>query len=79
LKNELSKKTAISRQFLLGLTFNPGDGGHTFLQNVGESTVLHSVTSQMIVLFIVTAVRTSNPISWVSFPVSHATPGSVTQ
>jgi hypothetical protein len=31
LKNKPRKKTARSRQFLLGLTFNPGDGSCTFL------------------------------------------------
>jgi hypothetical protein len=46
---------------LLGLLFNPEDGSSTFF----EMTVqlgLRGVTSQRIVLFMVTAVRTSNPI-----------------
>jgi hypothetical protein len=47
--------------FLLGLLFNLEDGGGMFLWNVGE-LVLNCValTIQKIVLFIVTAVQTSN-------------------
>jgi hypothetical protein len=48
--------------FLLGLFFDPEDGGDMFLPNVGCFNGLHGVISQKIVLFITTAVRTSNYI-----------------
>jgi hypothetical protein len=47
---------------LFGLFFDPEDGGDMFLQKLRlTSNGLHGVISQKIVLFITTAVRTSNP------------------
>jgi hypothetical protein len=43
----------------LGLFFNPGDRGDMFLWNIGRLSM--GVISQKIELFIITAVRTSNP------------------
>jgi hypothetical protein len=47
---------------LLGLLFSPEDRDSTFLQNVSELLLDYSVTAQMTVLFIGTAVRTSDSI-----------------
>jgi hypothetical protein len=47
-------------RFSLGLFFHPEDGGDMFLRNVGYFNGIHGVISQKIVLFITTAVRTSN-------------------
>jgi hypothetical protein len=47
---------------LLGLFFDPEDGGDIFLRNIGLTfNGLHGVISPKIELFITTAVRTSNP------------------
>jgi hypothetical protein len=47
--------------FLLGLFFDPEDGGDMFPKRRLTFNGLHGVISQKIVLFITTAVRTSNP------------------
>jgi hypothetical protein len=47
--------------FLLSLFFDPEDGGDVPLKLRLNFTGLHGVISQAIVLFITTAVRTSNP------------------
>jgi hypothetical protein len=48
--------------FLLGLLFGPDDGGEMLLRNVsGLFSGLHGVISQKIKLFIIAAVRTSDP------------------
>jgi hypothetical protein len=50
--------------YLIGLFFGPENGGSTFLPKCWRIfTGLHGVTSQKIVLYIVTAERTSNPTS----------------
>jgi hypothetical protein len=47
---------------LLGLFFDPEDGGEMFLRSVGRLlNGLHGVISQKKALFITTGVRTSNP------------------
>jgi hypothetical protein len=46
--------------FLLGLFFDHGDGNDMFLRNVGLSP---GITVYKTVLFIVTAVRSSNPVT----------------
>jgi NhaP-type Na+/H+ or K+/H+ antiporter len=49
---------------LLGLFFDPEFGGDIFLQKLLLTlSGLHGVISQKTVLFITTAVRTSNPVS----------------
>jgi hypothetical protein len=53
--------TCFHAGFLLGLFFDPEDGGDMFLQNVLTFNGLHGVIFQKIELFINTAVRTSNP------------------
>jgi hypothetical protein len=51
----LRKQSALHAGLLLCLLFNPEDGGILFL------TRLYDILSKRIELFIVTAVRTSNP------------------
>jgi hypothetical protein len=46
--------------FLLGLFFDPEDGGDMFLLNVCF-TGLHGVISQKMILFMTIAVKPSNP------------------
>jgi hypothetical protein len=53
---------------LIGLLFDPEDGGGTFLGN--SLNILLSYTSQKIVFFITTAVRIPNPISICKFILS---------
>jgi hypothetical protein len=43
----------------------------TFRSNVGRHTQLHGVTSQIIVPFVVTAVRSSNLKVLLTFPTSY--------
>jgi hypothetical protein len=43
------------------LFFDPEDGGYMFLRNVRYNYRLHGVISQKMILFITTAVKTSNP------------------
>jgi hypothetical protein len=48
---------------LLRLLFDPEDGNSKFLRNLGKPfTLLYSATPEKTVVFIVTAVKTSNPI-----------------
>jgi hypothetical protein len=55
---DYGKHSSTHAGFLLGLFFDAGEGGDMFLRDVSG---LHGVISQKIVLFITTAVRTSNP------------------
>jgi hypothetical protein len=54
--------TCFHDEFLLGLFFDPEDGGDMFPQNVYLTfNGLHGIVSQKRELFITTAVRTSDP------------------
>jgi hypothetical protein len=50
---------------LLDFLFNPEDGGTTLLQNISR---LYGITSQKIMFFIVTALRTVNPKQFLMNP-----------
>jgi hypothetical protein len=51
--------------FLLGLFFDPEDGGDTFMQNASLLSLDYmNVISQKTKLFVTTAVRTSAPSLW---------------
>jgi hypothetical protein len=43
---------------LLGLFFDPADGGDTYFRNVGRLSKDYNVVTQKIEVFITTAVRT---------------------
>jgi hypothetical protein len=51
---------------LLSLFFDPDDGGDMFLQNVGSLPRDYRVISQTIELFTATAVKTSDPTSFMT-------------
>jgi hypothetical protein len=58
----------VSTGLLLGLPFDPENGGNVLLRNPELFSELHPVTNQNIVLFIVTAAKTSNPtLIFISF------------
>jgi hypothetical protein len=53
--------TAKEYKVYRNISCHPDGGGAKFLQNVGSYKEPHGITSQKMPLFIITAVKTSNP------------------